>query len=198
MKRTAGWSGSVFFLFLPILLRKLHGDGCCCTEPSEKFRVRPRYDYEKKHASRDSKMCCCCRFCCGAPTTDERIHAPVLHDASQIDYCRYWSRASIPPITSITRGNGFLVKPCRRFSSQKPYYKWNTPYRISTSNERVSCEFFRVNGWNSTLQAAWKKLQNVSCECGAVNEYDRLNGWNSTLNVAWYARHVRWTCIFYT
>ena len=30
----------------------------------------------KKHVSRDSKMCCCCRFCCGAPTTDERIHAP--------------------------------------------------------------------------------------------------------------------------
>ena len=30
-------------------------------------------------------MCCCCgRFCCGAPTTDERIHAPVLHDASQM------------------------------------------------------------------------------------------------------------------
>ena len=55
----------------------------------------------KKRASRDSKMCCCCcRFCCGAPTTAERIHAPVLHDASQIDYCRYWGRASIPPITS--------------------------------------------------------------------------------------------------
>ena len=90
-----------FFLFLPTLLRKLHGDGCCCTEPSEKFWVRPRYDYEKKHVSRDSKMCCCCcRFCCGAPTTDERTHAPVLHDASQIDYCRYWGRASSPPITS--------------------------------------------------------------------------------------------------
>ena len=100
MKRTAGWSCSVFFLFLPTLLRKLHGDGCC-TEPSEKFRVRPRYDYEKKHVSRDFKMSCyCCRFCCGAPTTDERIHAPVLHDASQIDYCRYWGRASLPPITS--------------------------------------------------------------------------------------------------
>ena len=45
------------------------------------------YEYEKKHARRDSKMCCCCcccRFCCGAPTTDERINAPVLHDASQI------------------------------------------------------------------------------------------------------------------
>ena len=56
----------------------------------------------KKHVRRDSKMCCCCccRFCCGAPTTDERIHAPVLHDASQIAYCRYWGRASLPPTTS--------------------------------------------------------------------------------------------------
>ena len=66
------------------------------------------YEYEKKHVRRESKMCCCCcccccccRFCCGAPTTDERIHAPVLHDASQIAYCRYWGRASLPPITSM-------------------------------------------------------------------------------------------------
>ena len=29
------------------------------------------------------------------------------------------------------------------------------------------------------------KLKNVSCE------YDRLNGWNSTLQAAWYIRHVR-------
>ena len=29
------------------------------------------------------------------------------------------------------------------------------------------------------------KLKNVSCE------YDRLNGWNSTLQAAWYTRHVR-------
>ena len=50
--RTAGWSCSVFFLFLPTLLRKLHGDGCCCTLPSEKFRARPSYDYEKKHVRR--------------------------------------------------------------------------------------------------------------------------------------------------
>ena len=58
----------------------------------------------KKHVRRDSKMCCCCcccRFCCGAPTTDEGIHPPVLHDASQIAYCRYWGRASLPPITCI-------------------------------------------------------------------------------------------------
>ena len=100
--RTAGWSCSVFHFLLLTLLRKLYGGGCCCTEPSEKFRVRPRHDYEKKHVSRHSKMCCCCRrFCCGAPTTDERIHASVLHDASQIDYCRYRGRASLPPITSI-------------------------------------------------------------------------------------------------
>ena len=60
------------------------------------------YEYEKKHVRRDSKMCCCCccRFCCGASTTNERIHAPVLHDASQVAYCRYWGRASLPPITS--------------------------------------------------------------------------------------------------
>ena len=30
-----------------------------------------------------------------------------------------------------------------------------------------------------------KKLKNVSCE------YDRLNGWNSTLQAAWYIIHVR-------
>ena len=60
-----------FFLFLPTLLPKLHGDACCRTEPSQMFRVRPRYDYEKKHVSRDSKMCCCCcRFCFGC--SDDR------------------------------------------------------------------------------------------------------------------------------
>ena len=60
------------------------------------------YEYDKKHVRRDSKMCCCCccHFCCGDPTTDERIHALVLHDASQIAYCRYWDRAPLPPITS--------------------------------------------------------------------------------------------------
>ena len=36
-----------------------------------------------------------------------------------------------------------------------------------------------------------KKQINVSCE------YDRLNGWNSTLQAAWYIRHVRWACLFY-
>ena len=30
----------------------------------------------------------------------------------------------------------------------------------------------------------YKKMKNVSCE------YDRLNGWNSTLQAAWYIRHV--------
>ena len=39
--------------------------------------------------------------------------------------------------------------------------------------------------------ALYKMLENVSCE------HDRLNGWNSTLQAAWYIRHVRWTCLFY-
>ena len=34
-----------------------------------------------------------------------------------------------------------------------------------------------------------KKMKNVSCE------EDRLNGWNSTLQAAWYIRHVRWACL---
>ena len=70
------------------------------------------YECEKKHLRRDSKMCCCCcccRFCCGAPTTDERIHTPVLHDASQIAYCRYWGRVSLPPITIIRRSFVCLI-----------------------------------------------------------------------------------------
>ena len=37
----------------------------------------------------------------------------------------------------------------------------------------------------------YKKLKSVSCE------YDRLNGWNSTLQAALYIRRVRWTCLFY-
>ena len=37
----------------------------------------------------------------------------------------------------------------------------------------------------------YNELKNVRCE------YDRLNGWNSTLQAAWYIRHVSWTCLFY-
>ena len=47
--------------------------------------------------------------------------------------------------------------------------------------------FFAPWYWRSF----YKKLKNVSCE------YDRLNGWNSSLQAAWYIRHVRWTCLFY-
>ena len=98
-------------------MRKLHGDGCCCAEPSEKFRVRPRYDYEKKHVSRDSKMCCCCcRFCCGAPTTDERIHAPVLEVAPhyhQIIVLLYVLRIVMLLIFSATLGGGLHWRDTR-------------------------------------------------------------------------------------
>ena len=37
-----------------------------------------------------------------------------------------------------------------------------------------------------------KKLKNVSCE------YNRLNGWNSTLQAAWYIRRVRIICFLWT
>ena len=38
---------------------------------------------------------------------------------------------------------------------------------------------------NEMFNEFYKKLKNVSCE------YDCLNGWNSTLQAAWYIRHVR-------
>ena len=38
----------------------------------------------------------------------------------------------------------------------------------------------------------YKKLKNVSCE------YDRVNGWNSTLQAAWYIRRVRIICFLWT
>ena len=38
----------------------------------------------------------------------------------------------------------------------------------------------------------YTKLKNVRCE------YDWLNGWNSTLQAAWYNTNVRWACLFYT
>ena len=82
--RTAGWSCFIFYsnsfakaIWWWMLYRTLRKVTCT--------------NMRKKHVRRDSKICCCCccRFWCGAPTTDERLHAPVLHDASQIDYCRY-------------------------------------------------------------------------------------------------------------
>ena len=40
--------------------------------------------------------------------------------------------------------------------------------------------------WNPGGDASFnKKLKNVSCE------YDRVNGWNSTLQAAWYIRYAR-------
>ena len=80
------------------------------------------YESEKKHVRRDSKMCCCCcwcRYCSGAPTIDERIHAPVLHDESQTAYCRYWGHASLPPIKESS------VTPDSTLSSWFVNERWN-------------------------------------------------------------------------
>ena len=162
--RTAGWSCLVFFLFLPTLLRKLHGDGCC-TAPSQKSRIRPRYDYETKHVSLDSKMCCCCcRFCCGAPTTGERIHAPVLHDASQIDYdvaphyhqllvfcrvCRFQARVwefyrtsrsfgyGHGSVTELTEVPGIVALAYRTHRSSGRVHKMLYPYRGNCGTGRT-------------------------------------------------------------
>ena len=45
--------------------------------------------------------------------------------------------------------------------------------------------------WFEHENTLHKKLKYVSCD------HDRLNGWNSTLQAAWYIRYVRLTCLFY-
>ena len=88
--RTAGWSCSVFFFFFQLSCESYMVMDVVVQNSQKSSRYDQGTTMRKKHVSRDSKICCCCcRFCCGAPTTDERIHAPVLHDASQIDYCRH-------------------------------------------------------------------------------------------------------------
>ena len=46
--------------------------------------------------------------------------------------------------------------------------------------------------WANTSYTFYKKLKNASCE------FNRLNGWNSTLQAAWYIRRVRITCFLWT
>ena len=67
---------------------------------------------------------------------------------------------------------------------------WNCPdnwFGILSFNRNCPHNWFRrrSTNWNCPDNRFYKKLKNVSCE------YDRLNGWNSTLQAAWYIRHVR-------
>ena len=55
-----------------------------------------------------------------------------------------------------------------------PYVKCNNVEKAITGAHRYQDQIW-----------FYKKLKNVSCE------YDRLNGWNSPLQAAWYIRHVR-------
>ena len=47
------------------------------------------------------------------------------------------------------------------------------------------CVGFNIKGKSVSIKIFYKKVKNVSCE------YDRVNGSNSTLQAAWYIRHVR-------
>ena len=70
----------------------------------------------------------------------------------------------------------------RRLHSGIPACRWSPPMLMSLQRFWVVFFFFITSFYN--------KLKNVSWE------YDRLNGWNSTLQAAWYIRHVRiiWFC----
>ena len=89
---------------------------------------------------------------------------------------RYWSICGIPGMLH------FTALSCRRSAGTCFMYVTYTKHKSNYLVLRV----------NFTCWYLYKKLKNVSCE------YDRLNGSDSTLQAAWYIRHVRWTCLFYT
>ena len=83
-------------------------------------------------------------------------------------------------------------------NSQTPYFNWNIaqarPMSVSNVSRNLKSWVWTTHRSYSQLTSKffWKTLKNVSCE------YDRLNGWNSTLQAAWYIRHVCWVCLLYT
>ena len=59
-------------------------------------------------------------------------------------------------------------------------------YRVWRCFKEPRRVFFRVfSNTIFSIKSFYKKLKNASCED------DRLNGWNSTLQAAWYIRHDR-------
>ena len=50
--------------------------------------------------------------------------------------------------------------------------------------------FMEGRGRISEGYILYKDLKNSSCS------HDGMNGWNSTLRAAWYIRKVRWACLF--
>ena len=96
-------------------------------------------------------------LCCGAPTTDERVHAPVLYDASQIAYCRYRGRAPLPPITSnMYRG------PCidvHEYANKREHGAWEE----YVSSRRSRHAFVRVQSCGERKDLGWLMVMNMSC-----------------------------------
>ena len=84
----------------------------------------------------------------------------------------------VPHLSTRYRSRGLL-------SSFYPKPTWRVPHAAHTRKRKCRVQS-RANpssvSWTDQLN---KKLKNVSCE------YDRLNGWNSTLQAVWYIRHVR-------
>ena len=106
-------------------------------------------------------------------------NAMILSSACSIEHCWTYSSSAVPKYLVCANNNTW------------PLLLLAADVRInSTHLAKLSTQPFSRS--NSQLtQVFYKKLKNVSCE------YDRLNGWNSILHAAWYIRHVRWTCLFY-
>ena len=66
------------------------------------------------------------------------------------------------------------------FHLRKKKMAWMSTYETSRKMRQGDIRIFSTRSF-----IFYKKLENVSCE------YDRVNSWNSTLHAAWYIRHVR-------
>ena len=109
-----------------------------------------------------------------SPKTSETVNGLSQHKFPDL-----WDRGSI---VMIRRYHSYQVKYYTRLFYNVLIYKYvRLVYYYVVL--KVTSEY--------TTTVSCRKLWNVSCE------YDRLNGSNSTLQAAWYIRHVRWACFFY-
>ena len=105
--------------------------------------------------------------------TKEYTHR-YSHDASQIDYCRYWGRASLPPITS----NGLSLR----------WLAWvETFMRIIFFLEDLDIRIGLVSSW--LRQAGGKYDLCRTCFCQSPN----MVPGNGLVDISWNSVNFFWS-----
>ena len=108
MERAAGWSGSVFFSFSSNSLAKAPWWWMLLYRTLRKVPGTTKVRLWEKTCESWLQDLLLLSFLLWCSNDRRKKHELVLHDASQIDYCRYWGRASLPLITSIYSGTTLI------------------------------------------------------------------------------------------